>query len=70
MDPSRHPWNVASRCSTDSGKILDLYQEVGLPAEERRLPSERSSQEEIGRWLEAAGHYGIEVLGPPLLDAE
>ncbi len=47
------------------GAILDLYEEVGRPAEERRLPG-APSPEEIACWLEAAGRYGIEVLGPPL----
>ena len=48
------------------GAVLDLYQEVGRPARERRLPEAPPGPEEIAGWLEAAGRYGIEVLGPPL----
>jgi len=48
------------------GAVLDLYQDVSRPAEERRLPGAPQGPEEIARWVDAAGRYGIEVLGPPL----
>jgi quercetin dioxygenase-like cupin family protein len=50
------------------GGLMDLYGEVGRPAGQRRLPEPDEEQmgAEIGRWLEAAPRYGIEVLGPPL----
>ena len=47
------------------GALLDLYTEVGRPAEERRIPDEPPGPDDIVRWLGAAGRYGIEVLGPP-----
>jgi quercetin dioxygenase-like cupin family protein len=50
------------------GRLLDLYDEVGIPAAERRLPGEDglSMQEEIARWNEVGPRYGLEVVGPPL----
>jgi quercetin dioxygenase-like cupin family protein len=48
--------------------VLAMYEEIGRPAEERRLPGGPPAPEEIGRWMEAAGRYGIEVLGPPLTE--
>jgi mannose-6-phosphate isomerase-like protein (cupin superfamily) len=47
------------------GEVLQLYEDIGRPAEHRRLPGVPPSPEEIGRWMETAGRYGIEVLGPP-----
>lgn len=46
--------------------ILSMYEEIGRPAEERRLPGGPPTPVDVGRWMEAAGRYGIEVLGPPL----
>jgi quercetin dioxygenase-like cupin family protein len=46
--------------------ILSLYEEIGVPAQERRLPGAPPSAEDVGRWIEAAGRHGIEVVGPPL----
>jgi hypothetical protein len=45
-----------------------LYDEVGIPAEERRLPRETeiSMEAEIARWNEVGPRYGLEVVGPPL----
>lgn len=50
------------------GGLMDLYDEVGRPAGQRRLPESDAEQmqAEIGRWLEAAPRYGIEIIGPPL----
>lgn len=53
---------------TDPGHLFDLYDEVGLPALERRLPGTdgRPMAEEIGRWNVVGPRYGLEVIGPPL----
>ena len=50
------------------GGLMDLYDEVGQPAVERRLPGTDGAAlpADVQRWLEAAPRYGIEVLGPPL----
>jgi mannose-6-phosphate isomerase-like protein (cupin superfamily) len=48
--------------------LLGLYDEVGVPATEHRLPGSdaRTPEEEIPRWVEVAPRYGLEVLGPPI----
>jgi hypothetical protein len=53
---------------TVPGGLLDLYDEVGIPARERRLPGEDevSMAEEISRWNEVGPRYGLSVVGPPL----
>jgi mannose-6-phosphate isomerase-like protein (cupin superfamily) len=53
---------------SDPGHLLSLYDEVGLPAAERRLPGAdgRPMPEEISRWNEVGPRYGLEVVGPPL----
>jgi quercetin dioxygenase-like cupin family protein len=54
---------------TTPGGLLHLYDEVGVPAGERRLPGEgegRPMAEEIGRWNEVGPRYGLEVVGPPI----
>jgi hypothetical protein len=38
------------------GGLLDIYDEVGVPATERRLPDAGVSDADIARWLELAGH--------------
>jgi quercetin dioxygenase-like cupin family protein len=50
------------------GGLMDLYDEIGQPAAERRLPGADGAAlpEDIQRWLEAAPRYGIQVIGPPL----
>ena len=50
------------------GGLMDLYDETGRPAGRRELPEPDGKQlgADIGRWLEAAPRYGIEVVGPPL----
>lgn len=53
---------------TVPGRLLDLYDEVGVPAEERRLPGEDGlpMDVEIARWNEVGPRYGLEVVGPPI----
>lgn len=53
---------------TTPGHLLDLYDEVGVPAEERRLPGEDGlpMDVEIARWNEVGPRYGLEVVGPPI----
>jgi quercetin dioxygenase-like cupin family protein len=50
------------------GGLMDLYDEVGQPAVERRLPGPDGAAlpDDVQRWLEAAPRYGIQVIGPPL----
>ena len=53
---------------TTPGALMTLYDEVGMPATERRLPDGdgRPMDEEIARWNEIGPRYGLQVLGPPL----
>jgi quercetin dioxygenase-like cupin family protein len=53
---------------TVPGHLLQLYDEVGVPASERRLPGEDGlpMEEEIARWNEMGPRYGLEVVGPPI----
>ena len=48
--------------------LLHLYDEVGLPATERRLPGEDGQplEVEIPKWNQVGPRYGIEVVGPPI----
>ncbi|HEU4426081.1 MAG TPA: cupin domain-containing protein [Pilimelia sp.] len=50
------------------GGLLRLYDEVGLPARERRLPGADglSFDEEVKRWNEIGPRYGLRVVGPPI----
>lgn len=48
------------------GQLLDLYDEVGAPALERRLPDGGAPAREIARWGEISARYGIRVMGPPI----
>ncbi len=50
------------------GGLMDLYDEAGRPAGNHALPEPDGAQlqADIGRWLEAAPRYGIQVIGPPL----
>jgi len=47
---------------------MALYDEVGIPATERRLPGVDGLPmgEEIARWNEVGPRYGLQVVGPPL----
>ncbi len=53
---------------TEPGQLFHLYDEVGIPAAERRLPGADGlgMEVEIPRWNEVAPRYGLEVVGPAL----
>ena len=53
---------------TDPGALFGLYDEVGVPARERRLPGPdgQTLAVEIPKWNEVGPRYGLEVVGPPL----
>lgn len=53
---------------TTPGDLMALYDEVGIPATERRLPGDDGLPmgEEIARWNEVGPRYGLQVVGPPL----
>jgi quercetin dioxygenase-like cupin family protein len=57
-----------ARCLTLAlpGPLLDLYDQVGAPAAERRLPDGGISPADITRWLELAPAYGLQIVGPPI----
>ena len=48
--------------------LMDLYDEVGMAAAERRLPGSDglSIEEEVPRWIEIGPRYGLQVVGPPI----
>jgi quercetin dioxygenase-like cupin family protein len=52
----------------EPGGLLHLYDEVGIPAAEMRLPGDDgpTPEVEIPRWIEVSPRYGLEVLGPPI----
>lgn len=56
---------------TAPGMLMSLYDEVGIPASERRLPDDDGlpMADEIARWNKVAPRYGLEVLGPPIPEA-
>lgn len=53
---------------TEPGGLLHLYDEVGIPATELRLPGAdgQTPEVEIPKWNEIGPRYGLEVLGPPI----
>ena len=53
---------------TAPGGLLHLYDEVGIPAAELRLPGDDAltPEVEIPRWVEVGPRYGLEVVGPPI----
>lgn len=53
---------------TVPGGLFALYDEVGLPATELRLPGADglTPEQEIPRWIAVAGSYGLQVVGPPI----
>jgi quercetin dioxygenase-like cupin family protein len=54
----------------DPGGLLHLYDEVGIPATELRLPGAdgQALEVEIPRWAAASPRFGLEVVGPPIPD--
>jgi quercetin dioxygenase-like cupin family protein len=52
----------------EPGGLLHLYDEVGIPATDLRLPGDDglATEVEIPRWMEVAPRYGLEVVGPPI----
>jgi quercetin dioxygenase-like cupin family protein len=48
------------------GEVLDLYDEVGGPAAERRVPDGGVTSDDVARWLAAAPRYGLRIVGPPI----
>jgi mannose-6-phosphate isomerase-like protein (cupin superfamily) len=52
------------------GQLLDLYDEVGSPATQRRIPDGGAPPGDIARWAELAPQYGLRIVGPPLAEAE
>lgn len=53
---------------TAPGGLLHLYDEVGIPATELRLPGADAlgPDVEIPRWVEVGPRYGLQVVGPPI----
>ncbi len=53
---------------TTPGGLMELYDEVGIPAPERRLPGEdgQSLEVEIPKWMDVGPRYGLKVVGPPI----
>ena len=53
---------------TVPGGLLSLYDEVGVPATELRLPGDDGlgPEVEIPKWVEVAPRYGLSVVGPPI----
>lgn len=45
---------------------MSLYDAVGIPARERRLPGEdgQSPEIELPKWADVVPRYGLEVMGP------
>lgn len=50
------------------GGLFGLYDEVGMPAWERRLPGPDGQplDQESRRWNEIGPRYGLRVIGPPI----
>lgn len=51
---------------TTPGGLMGLYDEVGIPAQARRLPGDdgQSPEVELPKWAEVGPRYGLEVVGP------
>ena len=47
---------------------MGLYDEVGIPALERRIPGADGQplEVELPKWGEVGPRYGLEVVGPPI----
>jgi quercetin dioxygenase-like cupin family protein len=50
------------------GRLMELYDEVGVPASRHRLPDGGVTAADVARWMEVAPRYGIRVVGPPIPD--
>lgn len=48
--------------------LVDLYEEIGTAAEQRRLPGPDGGplNAEIAAWTALAPRYGLQIVGPPL----
>ena len=55
---------------TMPGQLLDIYNEVGEPATDRRLPDGGIPPNDIARWNELAPRYGLRIVGPPIPAAD
>ena len=55
---------------TVPGSLMGLYDEVGKPAPEHRLPGRDGdpAEVEIRRWNDVGPRYGLEVVGPPIAE--
>ena len=53
---------------TAPGGLMGLYDEVGIPAAQMRLPGADGlpPEVEIPKWVEVGPRYGLEVVGPPI----
>lgn len=49
--------------------LMALYDEVGEPAAERRLPDGGVTAGDVLRWNQLAPSYGVRVVGPPIAAA-
>jgi mannose-6-phosphate isomerase-like protein (cupin superfamily) len=50
---------------TVPGGLMDMYDVVGEPAPQRRLPDGGIPAADVARWMELAPAYGLRVVGPP-----
>jgi hypothetical protein len=62
--------SVVTQPPGQASPLLDIYDEIGIPAAERRLPDAGVSNADAARWLELAPRYGLRVVGPPIPEAE
>jgi quercetin dioxygenase-like cupin family protein len=53
---------------TVPGQLMDLYDEIGVPATARQLPDGGIPPADVERWNELAPRYGLRVVGPPIPD--
>ena len=69
-----HAFRVTSKAPakvlalTTPAGLLGLYDQVGMPAQERRLPGGDGQplDEQRARWAEIGPKYGLEIVGPPI----
>ena len=50
------------------GALMNLYDEVGRPADQHHLPQpdQQLLAADVQRWLEASPRYGLRIVGPPI----